>query len=686
MLLNRDISWLGFNLRVLQEACDNAVPLYERIKFLSIFSSNLDELFRVRYPYIVALGKLDKKIKKQARIELDEDIPAKMQAEINRQLEIFGTVLKDKIIPELKENNICFYYNSTIKEEHTQEIKDIFLSQILSFIQPLYLDGNIKQKFVPENGKLYVIVSLKDTEPGTLKHAVVNIPSDKLSRFFVLAPVDGCRYVIFIDDIIRYNLQSLFPGLEIQGVYNIKFNRNSELFLNDELSGNLILKIEKQLHKRALGTPSRFIYESTMPRNIQLLVASLFDLNFEEMFAGDRYHHLSDLSTFPRFNELFTYEKIKPLVLSGLQDCGDIFKVLNTKDILLHLPYQSYNPVLSFFNQAAVDTGVTDIYITLYRVAAESHIVNALISAAKNGKRVIAFIELKARFDEANNIKWSKEMKKAGITIIYSIPNIKVHSKIAIIQKNTGNQVLSYALLSTGNFNEVTAQYYTDHVLMTTDPFIIKELLLLFKLLQKNNTTWLKPKPVFEKLLISQFNMKEQFEKLIENEIQKAKSGKEALVRIKINNLEEPHLIDLLYKASEAGVIVKLMVRSICCLVPGIKGISSNITVKRLVDRYLEHTRFFIFGTDATAEIIMGSADWMNRNIHHRIEVCVPISANYCKKELIDYFGFQWSDSVKTKEVLANSETITTGTHLDNCSNAQQSIYQYLKQKTEINK
>ena len=683
MLLNRDISWLGFNVRVLQEASDPTVPLYERIKFLSIFSSNLDELFRVRYPYIVALGKLDTKIKKQARLELNEDIPAKIQTEINRQLEIYGQILKEEIIPQLKENNICFYYNSHIKEEHIREIKDIFLSQILSFIQPLYLDGKVKQQFIPENGKLYMIVSLKDTEPGTLKHAVVNIPSDKLQRFFILTPIDNCRYVIFIDDIIRSNLQSLFPGLEIQGIFNIKFNRNSELFLNDELSGNLLLKIEKQLHKRDLGAPSRFLYESTMPRNVQLLLASLFDLNFEEMFAGDRYHHLSDLSSFPRFNENLTYPNIKPLVLPELRDCADIFKVLNTKDILLHLPYQSYNPVLSFFNQAAVDTGVTDIYITLYRVATESHIVNALISAAKNGKRVIAFIELKARFDEANNIKWSKEMKNAGITIIYSIPNIKVHSKIAIIQKNTGSQVLSYALLSTGNFNEVTAQFYTDHVLMTTDPSIIKELLQLFKILQKNNTLGFRPKPVFDKLLISQFTMLAQFEKLIEKEIQKARSGQKALIRIKINNLEEVHLIELLYKASEAGVTVQLIVRSICCLVPGIKGISSNITVKRLVDRYLEHTRFFIFGADHDAEVIMGSADWMNRNIHHRIEVCVPITSNYCKKELIDYFNFQWLDTAKTREILGNGEMQVTGNEMDSSVNAQQSIYQYLQQKAQ---
>ena len=681
MLINRDISWLEFNLRVLQEATDQRVPLYERIKFLSIFSSNLDEFFRVRYPFIITLSKLDKKIKKQASIELKEDILPDIQNEINRQLDIYGHTLQDQIIPQLKENNIIFYYNSNILPAHLPEIKELFLSQILSFVQPLYLDTNANQKFIPENSKLYLFISLKDIEPGTLKHAVVNIPSDKLSRFFVLTPVDGTNYVIFIDDIIRLNLPLLFPGAEIQGVYSIKFNRNSEIFLNNELSGDILLRIEKELKKRDLGAASRFLYESSMPRNVQFLLAALLELNFEEMFAGGRYHQLSDLSGFPKFGQDLAYPKRKQLMLPELKDSADIFNVLHTRDILLHLPYQSYNPILSFFNQAAVDTGVTDIYITLYRVAAESHIINALISAAKNGKRVIAFIELKARFDEGNNIKWSKEMKKAGITIIYSIPNIKVHSKIAIIKKNTGNQVLSYALLSTGNFNEITAQFYTDHVLMTTDPSIINELLLLFRILQKEGTDRLKTKAVFDKLLVSQFNMKEQFEKLIETEVQKAKTGKEALIRIKLNNLEEQSLIQLLYKASEAGVQVQIIVRSICCLLPGKAGLSSNIHVKRLVDRYLEHSRFFIFGTDAHAEIIMGSADWMNRNIHHRIEVCVPIVAADCKKELLDYFTLQWNDHTKTTRVGMGADSILPEAGTNNGTGAQQLIYEYLEKK-----
>ena len=588
MFYNRDLSWLGFNFRVLQEAADENVPLYERMKFLSIFSSNLDEFFRVRYPYIIAFSKLSRKAQLQAGIGLNEELPGKIQAEINTQLTLFGKILKEEIIPQLKENGIVFYYNSLIKNEHVPEIREIFLSQVLSFIQPIFLEGNIKQNFVPENNHLYLIVTLKDAGNAVLKHAVVNIPSDKLYRFFTLTPFDGIEYVIFIDDIIRENMFCLFPGQQIQGVYSIKFTRDAELRLYDEYSGDLLIKIEHQLKKREYGLPTRFLYETGMPRNVQLFLSSVFNLKFEEMYAGSRYHHLSDLSSFPSFSKQLHYEKQKPLELPDIMNCGDIFNVLDTKDILLHLPYQSYNPVLSFFNQAAVDTAVTDIYITLYRVAADSHIVNALISAAKNGKRVIAFIELKARFDEANNIKWSRKMKQAGVKIMYSQANIKVHSKIAVIRKRSGTQTLSYAILSTGNFNEITAQFYTDHVLMTTDPSIIKELFPLFRFLQKEDRTTAQNKIQFEKLLVSQFNMKERFEKLINIEIQKALVGEQAMIRIKVNNLEEPNLINLLYKASQAGVKVHLIIRSICCLVPGAENISSNITVKRLVDRYLE--------------------------------------------------------------------------------------------------
>jgi polyphosphate kinase len=680
MFYNRDLSWLGFNLRVLQEAADKRIPLYERLKFLSIFSSNLDEFFRVRYPSVVAISRLDKKTRLQVSYDNTKDIPVKVHDEINMQLSLFGSILEDQVIPELRENNIVFYYNTKIKEEHTPEVRELFLSNVLSFIQPIYLDGNTSKTFMPENNQLYLVVTLKESGDGSLRQAIVNIPAEKLQRFFVLSPINNDEYVIFIDDILRENLVYLFPGLEILGVYSIKLNRDAELHLVDEFSGNLLHKIDKQLKKRDFGPPSRFLHEAGMPENVLMFLASAFKVEYEDMFTGGRYHNLKDLSSFPEFNKNLHYKKLKPLSYATVMNSGDIFDILNTQDILLHIPYQSYNPVLSFFNQAAVDTDVTDIYITLYRVAAESHIVNALISAAKNGKNVTAFIELKARFDEANNIKWSKVMKQAGVTIIYSIPDIKVHSKIALVKKSKGAQTPIYAILSTGNFNEVTAQFYTDHVLMTTEPTIVKELQELFKFLQKKERSLQDNKLDFQKLLVSQFNLKQCLNDLIEREIGKAQNNEEALIRIKVNNLEEQKIITLLYKASQAGVKINLIIRSVCCLVPGLKGISENITVKRIVDRYLEHTRIFIFGAGHDAEVIMGSADLMNRNLNHRIEVSVPVTNSTLKNQLVDYFEIQWKDNDKAVELTSSLEQkkVEKGEGEDNV-NAQESIYKYLQ-------
>jgi len=679
MLQNRDLSWLGFNFRVLQEASDKTVPLYERMKFLSIFSSNLDEFFRVRYSSIVALSKLNEKTRKKASMVAADDIAEKIQNEINRQLSYFGGILTQEIIPGLQQEGIFFYYDTPLRPEHRDEVNEIFLSNVLAFIQPIFLEGNTDKPFMPENNQLYFVVTLKEPDQGLLKQAIVNIPSNKVARFFTLTPIDEKEYVIFVDDIVRENLQLLFPKLEILSAYSFKFNRDAELNLADEYSGDLLNKIEKQIKKRDIGTPCRFLYQNGMPHNLQLFLAAAFEVKYEDMFTGGRYHHLSDLASFPSFNKDLYFTKFKPLAVTQFAG-GDIFKVLEKRDVLLHLPYQSYNPVLSFFNQAAVDADVTDIYITLYRVASESHIINALISAAKNGKNVTAFIELKARFDEANNIKWSRVMKDAGIKLVYSLPQIKVHSKTALVKKKSGDSEKSYAILSTGNFNETTAQFYTDHVLMTTNTAIAEELVLLFNFLQKGH-----PEPgdtgiKFNTLLVSQFNLVDELEKLINAEIKKAKKQKPAWIRIKVNNLEEPRMIELLYKASKAGVRVDLIVRSVCCIVPGIPGLSENITVRRLVDRFLEHSRLFIFGTDDDTVVLMGSADLMTRNLYHRIEVCLPVKDPACSKILIDYFQMQWKDSNKAVQLLGEQEWELVQNGVET-TNAQQSIYGYLKEK-----
>ncbi len=679
MLYNRDLSWLGFNLRVLQEAGDTDVPLFERLKFLAIFSSNLDEFFRVRYPSIVALAQLNTKNIRQLKHSDAEEMAENIQAEINRQLQIFGDTLFS-LIEELRKINIHFYYNESIGEEHRNEVREIFLSQVLSFIQIIYLDSRSNETFMPENNHLYFVVTIKEPVTGILNHAIINIPSIKLQRFYTLTPIEGTEHVIFIDDIIRENLAHVFPGKEIIGVYSIKFNRDAELHLTDEYSGNLLNKIDRQLQKRDFGAPSRFLYEKSMPSNLLHFLAALFNIEQEDMFPGGRYHHLSDLASFPDFDKGLKYKKLKPLSHQKVLNSGDIFNLMSTQDILLHIPYQSYNPVLSFFNQAAVDTEVTHIYITLYRVAAESHIVNALISAAKNGKTVTAFIELKARFDEANNIRWSKAMKQAGVKIIYSIPDIKVHSKIGLVRKKKGSHSATYAILSTGNFNEITAQFYTDHVLMTTDKAIVKELLQLFKFLQKTNKSLADNSLKFNTLLVSQFNLNDELYKLIEKEIEKAQQQQPALIRIKVNNLEEPKLTNHLIKASQTGVSIRLIVRSVCCLVPGVPGSSENITIKRIVDRYLEHTRLLIFGTGEKAKVIMGSADLMTRNLYHRIEVCVPVKNVALKQDLIEYFEIQWKDTDKAVRLTSTMQQEPVPQEGE-VINAQQSIYNYLQAK-----
>ncbi len=678
MIDNRDISWLAFNFRVLQEASDETVPLFERMKFLSIFSSNLDEFFRVRYPSVIAFSKMKEKTRTKASIVMADDTAEKIQTEINRQLGYFGNVLTQEIIPALKKNRIVFYYNSDIRPEHRREIKEIFLSNVLAFIQPIFLETS-RHPFLPENNQLYFVVTLKEPDQGILKQAIVNIPSDKVSRFFSLTALEGDEYVIFLDDIIRDNLHFLFPKLTILSVYSVKFNRDAELNLKDEYSGNLLSKIEKQLKKRAIGLPCRFLFEKGMPRNLQLFLMTAFNVKYEDMFMGGRYHHLSDLSSFPSFQKELYYEEFKPLTAANITDSGDIFHVLEQQDVLLHLPYQSYNPVLSFFNQAAVDADVTDIYITLYRLAADSHIVNALISAAKNGKNVVVFIELKARFDEANNIEWSRIMQDAGIKLLYSMPQIKVHSKTALVKKKIDGHELSYAILSTGNFNEETARFYTDHVLMTSDLAIINELILLFKFLEKGHNEIGDTRLKFSELMVSQFNMVDELEKRVGLEIKKAKKGQPAHIRIKVNNLEEPGIISLLYKASKAGVKVDLIVRSVCCVVSGIPGFSEHITVRRIVDRFLEHTRLFIFGTGEDAVVYMGSADLMTRNLYHRVEVCVPLKDAGCRKEILDYFDIQWSDNNKAVQFLPDQQSVAVIGHNGDNINAQQSIYQYLQ-------
>jgi polyphosphate kinase len=681
-LFNRDISWLKFNERVLLEAKDSSVPLYNRISFLSIFSSNLDEFFRVRMPSILALHELNIEnavVDEQYPIELVTEV----QAILQNQLDDYGKILRQQILPALNANNIHLVYGSQIEEEQLPALREYFHYRIMSFLQPVWLNHTNRKSVFPENNALYFIVSVSaKNDAGRIEYVLLNIPSNNLPRFFEPAKAGEKHYIIFLDDIIREHLFEIFPGYIINECYSIKVTRDAELNVGDEFTGDIAEKIEESLGKRDLGSPTRFLYEYSMPLIIRKFLQHYFKLSVQEMVEGGRYHNLKDLASLPDPTKgKLSYSPWASMPHIGINNNESLLSQIDDSDKLMHIPYHSYNNILRFFNEAAVDPFVKEIYITLYRVASESQIVHALISAARNGKRVTVFVELKARFDEANNLKWSKKMKAAGVKIVYSIPALKVHAKIALIKRKQGWQYNYYALLATGNFNESTARFYTDHALFTADKNITAELELLFCYLRTRE----KPEAYhfiqFKDLLVSQFNIIERFEALIEREIEHAKNGRPAHIIIKLNNLQEKKIIYKLYAASIAGVKIELIIRGICCLIPGVAGMSENITVRRIVDRYLEHGRVFIFHNNGNREYYMGSADWMNRNLHSRIEVCFPIKEPALQKQLEDIIQLQLADNCKAVMLNKNLENVfIERKEGEGQLRSQESIYKYVKE------
>ncbi|HEX6192464.1 MAG TPA: polyphosphate kinase 1 [Chitinophagaceae bacterium] len=679
--LNRDLSWLSFNHRVLMEASDPSTPLYSRISFLSIFSSNLDEFFRVRMPAIFAFTSIKAK-KTSLRDEYPKDLVQQVQTMIQLQLEQFGSILSGQIIPELKKNNICLYYGEPILPEHEDVVRDYFLSRVLSFLQPVILRKENRNDVFLENNALYFIVDIEPAnQPGVHGYALLNIPSEHLPRFFELPPIRDDSYILFLDDVLRKNLQEVYPGFIIHAAYSIKLTRDAEMLLEDEFVGDIADKIEKQLDKREAGHSTRFLYESGMPKRMREFVRDYFQLREEEMVEGGRYHNLKDLGSLPNPKKSgLKYEDWPAVPHPGFHNHRSIFHTILDAERQLHLPYHSYNYILRFFNEAAIDPSVKEIFVTLYRVAANSHIVNALISAAKNGKKVIVFVELKARFDEANNLRWSKKMKAAGIKIIYSIPGLKVHAKVALVKRWENDQWQHYSFMATGNLNEVTGRFYTDHVFFTTNKELSADLEKLFDYLQSRTQPADYGNITFRHLLVSQFNLVNRYSEMIQREIDHAKAGRPASIIIKLNNLQEKGMITRLYEAAMAGVDVKLLVRSICCLAPGVKGQSDNVKVHRIVDRYLEHARIVVFHNNGEPEYYMGSADWMNRNLFSRIEVCFPLYNPELRREIQDILDLQLQDTVKAVWLTDHLENQRIPhPHGQEPIAAQKAIYDYVK-------
>jgi len=683
---NRDLSWLSFNERVLMEAESETVPLLERIKFLSIYSSNLDEFYRVRMPVLMAIDNFDDSTGLY-------NVYYKANFLINQQQQRFGHLLANQILPALQSENIHWIYNEPIPPTIADEVADVFFNQVLAYIRLFSVEKD-DDGFFAENNKLYQAVMLSDGA-GNERLELITVPSDVLPRLFALNEKsiklkngDGAadperKYVVFLDDIIKENLGYLFPGESVSGVYNIKITRNAELNLHDEIDDDITVALEKELKKRDLGFATRFLCQPNIPLRHLYRILYTLDLSKASVVQGGYYHNMKDLVGFPLQDAHLSYRKWPSHQSLQLKKDETLFGLILQKDLLVHVPYQSYDPVLRFFNEAANDIFVEEISVTLYRVADNSRIVNALMTAAKNGKKVSVMVELKARFDEANNIKWASRMKAAGVKLIYSNADMKVHAKVALVKRTVRDKSHYFGLLATGNLNESTARFYTDHILLTANQDMLGELQSLFGFLRKK-----KKKPLleddinFRHLLVAQFNLQEKFLELIDREISNAGKGLPSGITIKMNNLEEKVLISKLYEASNAGVRIELIVRSVCCLIPGVPGQSEHITIKRIVGRYLEHGRIFVFENNGDKEVFMGSSDWMNRNIYSRIEVCFPIYDQSLKAELIAILDLQLRDTVQAVEL--NEELQNSYHKGEPLIDSQQGIYQFSGRPVKI--
>jgi len=632
--------------------------LFERLKFLAIYSSNLDEFYKVRvaeYKYDVDYDELD---------DPNSDSPVKVVREINRivreQLEEFSRIFHEEILTEMRKEGIILYQgNMPPDPEHQQFIREYFYREVIPYLQPILLTKGTRS-FLRDN-RLYLAIRLYRKKRGAdngsnrrPRYALVKLPYTDVKRFIRLPDKDGCYHFLFLEDLVRFNLQELFPGYDIDSSYCVKLLRDADLGIKDEFSGNLVEKIRKNLGRRKVGEPALFTYDRSIPEDFLAFLQDVIGVYKEDLLAGERYLNFQDFFSFPNpFAPRLQLNHPQPIHPYELEQIGSMFAAIREKDRILHYPYQSFDYLIKFLNEAAQDPKVYAIKVTQYRVASNSAVVNSLISAARNGKQVSVFVEVKARFDEENNLTLARLMSEAGVRIIYSLPGLKVHAKLALVLRRSGNErKRSFAYLSTGNFNEKTARQYADHGFFTCKEDIIRDLENLFSYFENP-----KFRPEFTKLWVTRFNFKNELRRRIDREIELARQGKKGYILVKLNGIQNKPLINLLYKASEAGVKIDMIIRGICCLVPNQK-FSRNINLRRIVDSYLEHGRIIVFGNDGAPEVYLTSADWMNRNINRRIETTFPVEDEGIKKELFDILDLQLRDNVSARMINENLENI----------------------------
>jgi len=658
--INREISWLHFNDRVLQESADKNVPLIERLRFLGIFSNNLDEFFKVRYATvkrIVDAGKRGKSVLGgQDAKDLLEEITKIVITQQSKSLGILRS-----IEAELATKNIFIINETQVKPGQIGFIKDYFIKKVNPELTVIILN-NLREFPVLKDTAAYLAVRMAlKKDPNSLlrkrsdvQYALIEIPKG-VDRFVVLPEEGGKSYIMVLDDMIRYCLDSIFTMFEYTEIsaHMIKITRDAELDIDNDLSKSFIQKISSSVEHRKISNPVRFVYDKRIKIDTLRYLREKMNIGeTDSIIPGGRYHNRRDYMGFPSLGRKdLLYDKIQPLPVKGLSLEGSIFERISKKDYLLYAPYHTYAYVIKFLKEAALDPMVRTIQITVYRLANDSQVAAALINAAKNGKQVTVQIELQARFDEKANIKYANRLQEEGIRLIFGVPGLKVHSKICVVERDEGNATKRFGFISTGNFNESTANVYTDYTLFTAHDGILKELDKVFGFFE---TTYKINK--YKHLIVSPHYTKSTFAALINTEMANAKAGKEAFIKIKMNSFTSYKMVDKLYEASRAGVKVQLIIRGICCLIPGVEGMSENIEAISVVDKFLEHPRLFIFANGGDPKIYISSADWMTRNLDYRVEVGCPIYDEDVKQELLDTFEISWDDNTKARVFSAKQD------------------------------
>lgn len=691
--VNRELSWLKFNARVLQEAADEKVPLLERLRFAGIFSNNLDEFFKVRYATVkrVAMNESsDKELGVHAK-ELLEEITKEVIQLQDESLSIINTITE-----ELEKEQIFIVNEKTLLPEHEAFVNTYFYDKVRPALFTIILNDLEKFPQLKDDvAYLAVKMTLKEDEKASgvqkffsskaykekIQYALIELPTT-LNRFIELPQVGDKHYIIMLDDVIRFCLHLIFSifNYESLSANMIKITRDAELDIDDDLSKSFVEKISTSVEDRRKGAPVRFVYDKTIDKDtLHFLIEKMGIVNTDSVIPGGRYHNRRDYMSFPSLGRTdLTYAPIHPLPVKGLTSEESLLKKIAEKDYLQFTPYHTFSNIIWFLREAALDPKVKSVKITIYRLAKNSQVVNSLINAVKNGKKVTVQIELQARFDEESNIRYAEQLKAEGVKLIFGVRGLKVHSKICVIEREEGKGIKRYGFISTGNFNESTAKVYTDYTLFTANQDILKEVNKVFNFFETNYNI-----QKYKHLIVSPHYTKKILKQLIEEEIKNAKAGKEAYIKLKMNNITSYKMIDKLYEASRAGVKIQMIVRGICCLVPGIEGMSENIEVISIVDKFLEHPRLFIFGNNGNPKVYISSADWMTRNISFRVEVGCPIYDEAIKQELIDTFEISWADNVKAR-VIDQAQDNHYRPHTLPAQRSQVALYEYYQQKNKL--